>query len=153
MALTKEERDRLTLKALQLQQKTRQRKSVLEPYKDWIRDMIETRDMTFRILTHVLQTECGIKITEQSLNEWYRRHIGRPPRSRASGKRGPRMVEEETDAESSEELPLMAVSAPRRTPNTAAAALAPRSAPAQAAPAKTPAKKRLEYNSPDEWSL
>ena len=149
MALTKEERDRLTLKALQLQQKTRQRKSVLEPYKDWIRDMIETRDMTFRILTHVLQTECGIKITEQSLNEWYRRHIGRPPRSRASGKRGPRSVEEETH----ELEPLMAASTPRRPPVAVPAPVPlPAPAPATAGKAAKPAK-RLEYNSPDEWSL
>lgn len=147
MALTKEERDRLTLKALQLQKKTRQRKSVLEPYKDWIRDMIETRDMTFRILTHVLQTECEIKITEQSLNEWYRRHIGKPPRSRSSGKRGPRQAQDEASnsaqAEAVHELePLLA-----RRPAT------PASEPAPAKTAAKPGSKRLSYNSPDQWSL
>lgn len=150
MALTKEERDRLTLKALQLQKKTRQRKSVLEPYKDWIRDMIETRDMTFRILTNVLQTECDIKITEQSLNEWYRRHIGKPPRSRSTGKRTSRQADETPEesqiVEAANELePLLAVSnSGRRQP--------PAPTKPTAAPAK-PGAKRLTYNSPDQWSL
>lgn len=137
MPLTKEERERLTLKALQLQKKSRQRKSVLEPYKEWIREMIEQRDMTFRILTHVLHTECGIKITEQSLNEWYRRHIGRPPRSRATGKRTSRT---ETPVEELKEL-----QSARGRGNVAT--------PSKEAPAPAPPRKRLDYNSPDAWSL
>lgn len=152
MALTKEERDRLTLKALQLQQKTRQRKSVLEPYKEWIREMIEQRDMTFKILTHVLQTECGIKITEQSLNEWYRRHIGKPPRSRGTGVRGSAPAEARPARKHEEEIleippaRVTPVAAPREKAVAHAAEPKERAAPA-------PPKRKLAYNSSDEWSL
>ncbi len=80
--LTEQERDRLTARALEMQQNVRKRRSKLEPYKEWIREMIEKQGITFRVITQVLEKECQIKITEQSLNEWYHRHIGPPPRGR-----------------------------------------------------------------------
>jgi hypothetical protein len=134
MALSKEQRERMTRKALQMQETRGQRKSVLEPYKDWIREMIAENGITFRVLTQVLASECGIKISEQSLNEWYHRHIGRPPRTRNTAGTGKKAGTKRGQSEAGEE------------PVTA-----------QKKPAAKTARKRkkpnLEYNQPDDWKI
>jgi transposase len=137
MALSKEQRERMTRKALRMQEKRGQRKSVLEPYKDWIQEMIGEQGITFRVLTQVLASECGIKISEQSLNEWYHRHIGRPPRTRKTA------ASEKRDA-------AKAGSGQAKTDSAGTGST-------QTRPAKKPARKKkqpnLDYNQPDDWKI
>ncbi len=129
MSLSKEQRERMTRKALEMQQKNGQRRSVLAPYRDWIREMIEDQGITFKVLTQVLATECGIRITEQSLNEWYHRHIGKPPRSRRPAR---------------EKAPQQK-SAGKTSTRTAKNG--------QGEPSKRRPKPNLDFNQPDDWKI